>query len=43
MEGERERLNWRISEITAKLADAKYANTMETFGVRYIYSGQRQK
>nr|XP_054586654.1 uncharacterized protein si:dkey-273o13.3 [Nothobranchius furzeri] len=29
MEGERERLNWRISELTEQLTDVKIANTME--------------
>ncbi|CAJ1064348.1 uncharacterized protein si:dkey-273o13.3 isoform X2 [Xyrichtys novacula] len=31
MEGERERLNRRISALTEKLADAKHANSVETF------------
>ncbi|XP_069556550.1 uncharacterized protein [Brachyistius frenatus] len=33
MEGERERLNQRISDLTERLADEKFANTMETFKV----------
>lgn len=34
MEGERERLNHRISALTEKLADAKFANSVEAFTVR---------
>ncbi|TKS83569.1 hypothetical protein D9C73_017682 [Collichthys lucidus] len=33
MEGERERLNGRISALTEKLADVKFANSVETFNV----------
>lgn len=36
MEGERERLNQRISALTEKLADAKCANSVETFNVRSL-------
>lgn len=34
MEGERERLNQRISVLTEQLAEAKFANSVETFNVR---------
>lgn len=37
MEGERERLNRRISALTEKLADAKFANSVETFNVRSLH------
>ncbi|KAA8587209.1 hypothetical protein FQN60_001045 [Etheostoma spectabile] len=33
MEGERERLNWRITALTEQLADAKFAKKVETFNV----------
>lgn len=36
MEGERERLNRRISALTEQLADAKFANSVETFNVRSL-------
>nr|XP_033489391.1 LIM domain-containing protein A isoform X2 [Epinephelus lanceolatus] len=36
MEGERERLNRRISALTKQLADAKYANSVETFNVTSV-------
>lgn len=35
MEGERERLNRRVSELTEQLTDAKIANTMEAKNVRF--------
>lgn len=37
MEGERERLNGRISALTEKLADVKFANSVETFNVRSLH------
>lgn len=36
MEGERERLNRRISALTGKLADAKFSSHMEAFDVRFV-------
>lgn len=36
MEGERERLNHRISALTEQLADAKFANSVETYNVRSL-------
>lgn len=36
MEGERERLNQRISALTEKLADAKFSSDVEPFNVRSI-------
>lgn len=36
MEGERERLNQRISALTGKLADAKFSSDVEAFDVRAV-------
>lgn len=38
MEGEREKLNRRILVLTEQLADAKFANSVETLNVRYVPS-----
>lgn len=43
MEGERERLNQRISVLTEQLAEAKFANSVETFNVRTLpHSGEKK-
>lgn len=37
MEGERERLNRRISALTEQLTDVKFTNGVETFNVREVF------
>lgn len=42
MEGERERLNRRISALTGKLADAKFSSDVEVFNVRSALTSYNQ-
>lgn len=42
MEGERERLNQRITALTGKLADTKFSSDVKTFNVRAVLASSNQ-